>query len=114
MKRFFDVTRLLAATALSAALFGCGPTAVKLAPKDVVNVTVRPASGQPLFCPGDPFLVEVLAKLQNGTTCSSTDRARGCLKEKDAVIAPEQVQVQGSNGALSGDPKKFIWNTDAN
>jgi hypothetical protein len=109
MKRTVEATLRLGVAALALQLTACGPTKVLLSPNDVVNVTVRPASGQLLYCPGDPFQIEVLAKLKNGTTCSSTDRTRGCLAEKDAVIDAASVRIQGSNGGISGDPQKFIW-----
>ena len=104
-------TSLVLAVALVAVLPACGPTRVAINPRDVVEVVVRPAAGPLVFCPGDPFQVEVVAHLQNGTYCSSTDRTRGCLKEQDAVIDPAQVHVEGSTGGIEGNPKKFRWNT---
>ncbi len=90
----------------AASLLGCGPTELQLQPKDVVDVQVRPASGQALFCPGDRFQVELVAKLRDGTTCSNVDPNRGCMGKKDSIIDPSQVHLEGSPGAL--DPKKFI------
>jgi hypothetical protein len=104
-------TSLFLAAALTSLLTACGPTRVTISPRDVVDVVVRPAAGQPVFCPGDPFQVEVVAHLKNGQYCSSTDRTRGCLKEQDAVIDPAQVHVEGTPGGRTGNPKKFLWTT---
>lgn len=105
------VSRLaLSALALSTlGLAACGPTAVDLDPRTVVDVQVRPASGQRLFCPGDKFQVEVVAKLNDGTSCSSTDRKRGCLKQEDAIIDPKQVRIEGSVGTRFGELETFVW-----
>lgn len=91
-------------------LVGCGPSHAQIEPKDVVNVSVRPASGQLLFCPGDPFQVEVVAKLKDGTSCSNVDPNKGCMNEKDTVIASEMVRIQGSSGFVGGG--NFIWVPD--
>lgn len=104
-------TSIVLASALVSLLAACGPTRVAISPRDVVEVVVRPAAGQLVFCPGDPFQVEVVAHLKNGQYCSSTDRTRGCLKEQDAVIDPTQVHVEGSPGGIAGNPGKFLWNT---
>ena len=109
MNRMANGTLLLGVAALALQLTACGPTRVLLSPNDVASVTVRPASGQLVYCPGDPFQIELLATLKNGTTCSSTDRRRGCLAEKDAVIDAQSVRVSASNGSMSGDPQKFLW-----
>lgn len=104
-------TSIVLTSALVSLLAACGPTRVAISPRDVVEVVVRPAAGQLVFCPGDPFQVEVVAHLENGQYCSSTDRTRGCLKEQDAVIDPTQVHVEGSPGGIAGNPRKFLWNT---
>ncbi|HVK67173.1 MAG TPA: hypothetical protein VM694_21955 [Polyangium sp.] len=88
-------------------LVGCGPNQAQIDPKNVVNVSVRPASGQLLFCPGDPFQVEVVAKLKDGTSCSNVDASKGCMNEKDTVISSEMVRIQGSSGSIGGG--NFIW-----
>lgn len=98
----------LALTAL-AALAGCGPSLAQIDPKEVVNVSVRPASGQLLYCPGDAFQVEVVAKLKDGTSCSNVDEKRGCKNESNMVIAPDLVKITGTGGAMVGDPEKFIF-----
>ncbi|WP_437989494.1 hypothetical protein [Sorangium sp. So ce145] len=100
---------LLPAVALAGAplLQACGPAEVQLDPLSVVDLQVRPASGQRKFCPGDPFQVEVVAKLKAGTTCSSTDRTHGCLGQEDAVIKPEDVRIVGSAGSPGGE--QFVW-----
>ena len=74
-----------------------------------MNVSVRPASGQLLYCPGDAFQVEVVAKLKDGTSCSNVDEKRGCKNESNMVIAPELVKITGSGGAMAGDADKFIF-----
>lgn len=104
------ISPLLGAT-LVALLTACGPTRVAISPRDVVDVVVRPAAGPAVFCPGEAFKVEVVAHLQNGQYCSSTDRTRGCMKEQDAVIDPVQVHLEGSTGGIQGNPKKFLWAT---
>jgi hypothetical protein len=81
-------------------LLGCGPSSIELDPKSVVDLKVRPASGQALFCPGDPFLVEVVAKMNDGSTCSSSDATRSCLGKTNRVIDPEQIQLGLTSGAF--------------
>ena len=105
---------LLAATFASGALsVACGPTQIELDPRTVVDVQVRPASGQRLFCPGDNFQVELVAKLLDGSSCSSTDRSRGCLGEKDAVIKAQDVRIQVPGAGRVGDAEQFIWSPPA-
>jgi hypothetical protein len=109
----FNQGLLLAGLAASA--FGtaaCGPAEVQLDPRTVVNVAVHPASKQRLYCPGDPFQVKLVAKLKDGTSCSSTDRTMGCLKKTDAIIKPADVRVTGSSGNLTGERAKWIWMPD--
>lgn len=89
--------------------FGCGPAEVELNPLSVVDLQVRPASGQRLFCPGDRFQVEVVAKLKDGTTCSSTDPSRGCQGQKDAVIKASDVRISGSAGQRVDPMEQFVW-----
>jgi len=101
-------------SAFAAALVGCGPSHVQLDPKEVVNVNVRPASGQLLYCPGDRFQIEVVAKLKNGQSCSSTDRKLGCMGKEDAVIDPQLVRVEASHATPSGDASDFVWMPDPN
>ncbi|MDI1443680.1 hypothetical protein [Polyangium sp. 6x1] len=91
-------------------LVGCGPSQAQIDPKNVVNVSVRPASGQLLFCPGDPFQVEVVAKLKDGTSCSNVDPNKGCMSQKDTVISSNLVHIQGSSGFIGGG--NFIWMPD--
>lgn len=93
MKRFF----LLALAPLAIA---CGPSKVQVSPADVTRVDVRPASGQGLFCPGDPFQIELIAHTKDGGACSSTDRKLGCMGKSDAVLDPSTVRVQ----AWPGEP----------
>jgi hypothetical protein len=82
---------------------------VQLDPRSVVNVTVGPTSGQPLFCPGDAFQVELVARLKDGTSCSSTDPSRGCMGQSSAVIDPADIRIEGNGGALQGPREKFVW-----
>jgi hypothetical protein len=98
---------VLAVAAASAALVGCGPTKLQVQPADAVNVAVRTRAGQPYFCPGDPFQVEVVVKMKDGTTCSSADETRGCLGQ-EGVIDPELVHVRGSSGRLK-DKDDLVW-----
>ncbi|MDC3953475.1 hypothetical protein [Polyangium jinanense] len=91
-------------------LVGCGPSQAQIDPKNVVNVSVRPASGQMLFCPGDAFQVELVAKLKDGSSCSNVDPNKGCMGQKDTVISSEMVRIQGSSGAVGGG--NFIWMPD--
>ncbi len=100
-------TLMLATGALAA----CGPTLVNFDPSNAVSLEVRPASGQKVFCPGASFQVEVLAKLQNGTMCSSTDRSIGCQGQKDAVINPTMIRLEGDAGSRKGELEKFLWSS---
>ncbi|MBI4701534.1 MAG: hypothetical protein HY744_10300 [Deltaproteobacteria bacterium] len=92
----------------------CGPSHVTLDPRSVVNVNVRPTSGQLLYCPGDPFQVELTAKLKDGTSCSSVNRQLGCMGKSDAVIDPETVRITGSSGAQTDEKEKWVWLPGAN
>lgn len=91
--------RATLAAALALAAAGCGPKAVKLEPSTVRSVVVRPASGQPTFCPGEPFLVEVLAQLSTGETCSSHTPGR-CGGSDDALLDRRQVVVTTGSGSF--------------
>jgi hypothetical protein len=106
MLRIAMVSLGLAACALS-----CGPSRVAVSPKSVVNTVVRPASGQLLFCPGDPFQVEVVVKLEDGTSCSTLDPGRGCMGE-EGVLDAKLVHLEGSSGGPSGDPHALVWQPD--
>ena len=55
-----------------------------------------------MFVGSTTFQVEVIAKLQNGTTCSSTDRSRGCMGQADAVIKAETVFIDDTDRAVAG------------
>jgi len=90
----------------------CGPSKVNIAPSDVTRVELRPASGQGLFCPGDPFQVELIARLKDGTACSSSDRKLGCKGVRDAVIDPSVVRLQAWPGELV-QGHDFTWRPDA-
>lgn len=101
-----------ALAALSAGLWGCGPKHLQINPEDVVDLSVRPASGQKLFCPGDPFQIEVVTKMKDGSSCSSVNGDRGCLGQEDVVIDPDIVRLEATSGQqLRG---KFIWQPDPN
>lgn len=80
--------------AIAPLAIACGPSKVQIVPTDVTRVDVRPASGQGLFCPGDPFQVELIAKTKDGSACSSTNRSLGCMGKSDAVLDPSTVRVQ--------------------
>lgn len=96
--------------ALGVACVGCGPAQIEVDPSKVVDVHVAPASGQMLFCPGDAFLVEVVAKLDDGTSCSSHDPARGCMGKSSALLDSSIVHLEGSNGGPGGEP--LVWVSD--
>ena len=85
---------LLLSLSLGTLAIACGPSRVGIEPSDVTRVDVRPASGQGLFCPGDAFQIELLARTKDGSVCSSTDRKLGCKGKSDAVIDPSVVVVQ--------------------
>lgn len=84
------------------AVAGCGPKQLKVDPRAVVDVQVRPASGQPLYCPGDAFEVELVAKMKDGSTCSNIDPARRC-GGVEGVIARDLVRIQSSSGDWRGN-----------
>ncbi len=98
---------------LATPLVACGPSHVQLDPRQVANVSVRPASGQKFFCPGDAFQVEVIAKLNDGSTCSSVEPALGCMGEKDAVIDPDDIRLNGDSGKME-DKSEWIWMPPSN
>jgi hypothetical protein len=103
--------RLLSLLMLAPLAIACGPSKVAIAPADVTRIDLRPASGQGLFCPGDAFQVEMIARLKDGTACSSSDRKLGCKGTRDAVIDPTVVRLQ----AWPGEPVKghdFTWRSD--
>ena len=104
---------LAALSVLGVGLGGCGPTLVNFDPNNAVSIDVRPVEGQKVFCPGATFQVEVLAKLQSGSQCSSTDRNVGCQGQKDAVINPTMIRLEGSTGKRTGDLEKFMWSPPA-
>ncbi len=89
----------------------CGPSKVTIAPNDVTRIDLRPASGQGLFCPGDAFQVEMIARLKDGTSCSSTDRKLGCKGTRDAVIDPSVIRLQAWPGEQVGG-HDFTWRPD--
>ena len=91
------------------AMTACGPSHVKLDPRNVSAIAVRPASKELLYCPGRSFQVEVVATLRDGTSCSSTNAAHGCLTKKDAVIDPEEVRIEGTSGGQTDKKEKWIW-----
>ena len=111
-KRFVMGAGIAALAALSAGLVGCGPKHLQINASDVVNVSVRPASGQNLFCPGDPLQIELVTKMKDGTTCSSVDGDRGCLGQEDVVIDPDNVKLEATSGQQRRG--KFIWEPDPN
>jgi hypothetical protein len=103
---------ILALATLSAGLLGCGPKHLQINPSDVVSVSVRPASGQKLFCPGDPFQIELVTKMKDGSHCSTVNGERGCLGQEDVVIDPEIVRLEATSGQQRRG--KFIWEPDPN
>ncbi len=91
---------------------GCGPALIEIDPKNVVDVAVRPASGQLLYCPGDPFLVEVVARLSDGTSCSTRDPSRGCLGQRDVLLEPDQVRARAIGASPQGGDDRFVFVPD--
>lgn len=81
---------------LALGAFGCGPKTVSVKAADVKTVAVRPRSGQPVFCPGAPFEVEVVAQMVNGDTCSTTTAQR-CEGSDKALLDKRQIVVVGSD-----------------
>ncbi len=117
MKNSFFVPSLSlfgAVASLSSLLGGCGPTKMQIDPKNVANVVVRPASGQNLYCPGDKFQVEVVAKLKDGTNCSTINPDLGCMGKKDSVIDPAMVRVEATPGAPVQEHNPFVFMPDPN
>lgn len=96
------------------ALVACGPSKVQIDPRSVVNVDVRPASGQRVFCPGDPFQAELVVKLKDGTQCSSTDRSLGCMGKRDAVIDPKIVRIEATGATSQGDADDYTFRPNEN
>ena len=86
----------------------CGPSELAIEPKSVVDAKVHPASKQPLFCPGDDFQIELVVTLDDGTTCSSADPNTGCRGKPNAVIAPEQVNIEATPGSFT-DATRFVF-----
>ncbi len=99
--------------ALLSATAACGPTKLAVSPDQVVNTVVRPASGQLLFCPGDPFLVEVVTKMKDGTQCSTRDDKSGCMGQ-EGVLDPSLVRLSASSGRPKGKPSELVWFPDPN
>jgi hypothetical protein len=87
------------------ALLGCGPKTVSVKPGDVREVVVRPRDGQPVFCPGQPFEVEVVAQMNNGDVCSTTVPGR-CAGSDKALLDKKQIVVTASAGIF--DPSTMV------
>lgn len=104
---------LAAAALLGIAASACGPTVVNFDPSNAAKIIVRPAAGRNVFCPGQRFKVELLAELKNGSTCSSTDRTRGCQGQEDAVLNNKMVRIEGGPGRFVGDREDFTWEPPA-
>ena len=102
MKLSTSIPMIVAVPIVSATLLACGPSLVELDPRNVVNIHIAPATKQPTFCPGKAFKVEIIAKLKDGTSCSSTDRARGCSLRKGH---PRRLGRQ-SPGQVAASPLK--------
>jgi hypothetical protein len=109
LTRYSQVVGISFGLAALHGLTGCGPSALQIDARDVVNVDVRPASQQNLFCPGDPFKVELVAKMKDGTKCSSHDGTRGCLGKEDVIIDPDLVRIEASSGKPG---RGFVWVPD--
>jgi hypothetical protein len=99
---------ILAITAAQPILAGCGPAQAQIDPRNVADLKIRTSSGQGLFCPGENFGVEFVAKLKDGSTCSNLNAETGCMNQKNTVIDPTVLRLSGSNGQVSGQG----WRTD--
>ncbi len=80
----------------------CGPKTIKVEPNEVRQVLVRPVSGQPIFCPGLPFAVELVAQMVNGDNCSTSKPGR-CSGSSTALLDRRQVVVTATDGIF--DPQ---------
>src|SRR5689334_8127778 len=98
--RSFAILAIVAAQPL---LVGCGPNTAQIDPRNIADLTVRPSSGQMLFCPGAPQGIEFVAKLKDGTTCSNLNADTGCMNQKNTVIDPTVLRLSGSNGKVYGN-----------
>ncbi len=106
---FLAVSAISVMVGVAAFAVGCGPKKLEIDPRNVVNVAVHPASGQPLFCPGDAFQVEVVARLADGTSCSNTNPNSGCQGKSDSVIDPQLIRIQADHAAQQGEAKEFVF-----
>lgn len=109
-----SVKTILSLVAGASLLAACGPSKMQIDPKNVANVVVRPASGQNLFCPGDKFQVEIVAKLKDGTNCSSVNPDLGCMGKKDSIIDANILRVEATPAAPAGGPHPFVFIPDPN
>ncbi len=105
----FRLFAILAIAAAQPVLTGCGPTQAQIDPRNVSDLKIRPSTGQMLYCPGDAFGVEFVAKLKDGSVCSNFDANSGCMNQKDTVIDPQVLRLSGNAGQIRGQS----WATDA-
>jgi len=95
---------------VSLALTACSSTqVVAIDPQHVKDLRFKLASKEPAFCPGEPLKIELLASMDDGTTCSSADPKTGCMGKSDALIDPNQIRIQGSAGALVRSNDDIAW-----
>jgi len=95
---------------VSLALTACSSTQlVPIDPQHVSDLRFKLASKEPAFCPGEPLKIELLASMDDGTTCSSVDAKTGCMGKSDALIDPSQIRLQGSAGSLVRSNDNVLW-----
>lgn len=98
-------------------LTGCASEQVHVDPGSVRELTLRVAGSaqgaKATFCPGQIISLELLAKLADGSMCSSGSAMPGCMGRSDAIIDPGDARVQGSSGSFSKG-QGISWMPDPN
>jgi len=89
-------------------MVACGPKSIEVKGSDVKETVVRPKGGEPSFCPGATFEVEVVAQLHNGENCS-TATPGNCGGSSDALLAKKLVVVTATDGIF--DPETMTIRT---
>lgn len=96
-------------SAAAVGLLGCSASQVHLDPKTVTAVTLKLATTEPTFCPGEPIKIEVRAQLQDGSMCSSSDTSSTCMGKQGTLIDPNDLRLQGSAGELKRAKEGIFW-----
>jgi hypothetical protein len=103
MRTYFVIAAALAG------LLGCGPSQVHLDPRTVSAVTLKLATAEPTFCPGEPAKLEIRAQLHDGSTCSSSDTGTNCMGKQGTLIDPNDLRLQGSAGEIRRSKDALFW-----